>query len=284
MKAVILCGGRGTRLREHTETRPKPMVEIGGRPILWHIMKYYAHFGVRDFVLCLGYLGHVIKDYFLNYQSMNSDVTVELGRVSKLTYHSLPHAEDGWKVTLADTGHDAQTGARVKRVSRYVLGHGTFAMTYGDGVSNVDLNAALRFHRAHGGLATITGVRPPSRYGELIARNGRVAAFSEKPQTGQGMINGGFFLFEPEFLDYIDDDDEGCMLERAPLERCAADGKLFVYEHTDFWQCMDTYRDWQRLEQLWQSGAAPWRVWTDAPPPASRFVSTEEAQREFVHS
>ena len=256
MKAVILCGGRGTRLREHTETRPKPMVEIGGRPILWHIMKIYARFGVTDFVLCLGYLGHVVKDYFLNFQARNSDLTIELGSRRRVKYHSRPTSEDRWTVTLADTGEETQTGARLSRVREY-LDDETFALTYGDGVADIDLDAALAFHRRHGRAATVTGVQPPGRFGELVNERERVVSFSEKPRARSGLINGGFFLLEPRFLDYVADDPE-CVLERAPLERCAQAGELYVYEHRGFWQCVDTYRDWEHLDTRMREGRTPW--------------------------
>ena len=255
VKAVILCGGMGTRLREQTELRPKPMVEVGGIPILVHIMRIYARHGILEFVLCLGYKGEVIKQYFLNYDAMQNDVTIELGKRDKITFHD-KHRDD-WTVTLADTGADSNTGARVKRVARYLDGD-TFAMTYGDGVADVDLHKVLAFHRAHGKKATMTGVRPPSRFGEIDHREGRVLSFNEKPQATQGLINGGFFFFEPSFLDYIDDDSHRA-LEREPLEKCVGDGELQVYEHTGFWQCMDTYRDWEHLEQWWRSGTAPWK-------------------------
>ncbi len=260
MKVMILCGGQGTRLREHTEVRPKPMVEIGGQPILWHIMKLYAHHGFNEFVLCLGYKANLIKEYFLNYQAMRSDFTIDLGKNRSVQYHGSDHDESAWKVTLAFTGENAMTGARVKRAARYLTPGETFAVTYGDGVSDVDLAAALRFHKSHRGLATVTGVRPPSRFGEIQTDGQRVVGFSEKPQTTQGMINGGFFFFEPGFLDYLSDDDN-CILERTPLERCANDGRFSVYEHAGFWHCMDTYRDWEALERQWHSGAAPWKVW-----------------------
>jgi len=259
---MILCGGLGTRLREHTETRPKPMVEVGDRPILWHVMKILAHHGIRDFVLCLGYKGHMIKEYFLNYESRNSDFTIELGRRDSIKFHGETHDEDGWKVTLADTGENAMTGARVKRASRYLLNSDeTFCVTYGDGVTDVDLRAVLQFHRSHTGIATITGVRPPSRFGELRQESGRVVAFSEKPQVSEGMINGGFLFFDREFLDYLSEDSD-CVLEREPLEACAAEGRLFVYEHQGYWQCMDTFRDWQQLDRQWREGDAPWKVWS----------------------
>ena len=260
MKVMILCGGQGTRLREYTELRPKPMVEIGGRPILWHIMKWYDRFGLKDFVLCLGYKAALIKEYFLNYETMNSDFTIQLGRPHRIDLHERTHDEPDWRVTLADTGDKAMTGARIRRAAKY-LGNPreTFCLTYGDGVSDVDLRAALAFHRSHGKLATVTGVRPPGRFGELRTEGSRVAGFAEKSQIGQGLINGGFFFFEPEFLDYLSDDD-ACLLEHEPLERCTADGQLYVYEHTGFWQCMDTARDLELLERLWESGKAPWKT------------------------
>jgi len=261
VKAIILCGGQGTRLREHTEVRPKPMVEVGGRPILWHIMKLYAHHGITEFVLCLGYKGHVIKDYFLNYQAMNSDFTIELGKKNTIQYHGERPDETGWKVTLVETGENSMTGARVARAAKYLgPNSGTFAVTYGDGVSNVDLTKALAFHKKHRRLATVTGVRPPSRFGELRIEGSKVASFAEKPQVGQGLINGGFFFMEPGFLEYVSA-DPSCVLERQPLERCAAEGQLHVYEHPGYWQCMDTFRDWESLEKQWQAGQAPWKVW-----------------------
>lgn len=261
MKAIILCGGQGTRLREHTELRPKPMVEIGGRPILWHIMKLYAHHGIREFILCLGYKASMIKEYFLNYEAMNLDFTVELGKADSIHFHDRKHEESGWSVTLSYTGETTMTGGRILQAARY-LGRkgGTFCVTYGDGVANVDLGAVLAFHRSTGGMATITGVRPPSRFGELEVKGTLVTKFCEKSQVGSGLISGGFFFFEPDFLNYIPQNDD-CFLEREPLERCADDGQLHVYEHTGFWQCMDTYRDWELLERLWQSGKAPWKVW-----------------------
>lgn len=261
MKVMILCGGMGTRLREHTELRPKPMVEVGGRPLLWHIMKIYAHYHFTDFILCLGYKANVIKEYFLNYEAMNLDFTIELGKPDTIRYHGGGHGETGWTVTLAYTGENTKTGARIKRAASY-LGHhpGTFAVTYGDGVANVNLTRVLRFHRAHGKLATVTGVRPPSRFGDLQMDGNRVIDYSEKSQAGQGLISGGFYFFEPGFLDYLSE-DEDCILERKPMKRCAADRQLYAFNHAGFWQCMDTYRDWELLERQWQTDTALWKVW-----------------------
>lgn len=255
---VILCGGLGTRLREETEVRPKPMVEIGGRPILWHIMKGYAVHGFTDFVILLGYKGERIKEYFLNYEAMNNDFTVELGRPESIAYHDA-HQENGWRVTLVDTGYATMTGARVKRAARHLTGD-RFMLTYGDGVSSVDFRRLLDFHREAGTLATVTGVRPSSRFGELLLNGSRVVQFSEKPQTHEGVVNGGFFVFERTALDYLSD-DPACVLEREPLERLAAGGQLSVYRHDGFWQCMDTFRDLQQLNQLWESGEAAWKTW-----------------------
>lgn len=261
MKAIILCGGMGTRLREHTEVRPKPMVEIGGRPILWHIMKLFAYHGITDFILCLGYKGYVIKEYFLNYEAMNSDFTIELGQEKGVHLHGTNHGEDGWRVTLVDTGESTMTGARVLRAAKHLdEKDDQFMVTYGDSLSDLNLNAVLEFHAQHNKMATLTGVRPPSRFGELQYENGRVLAFSEKPAVGQGLINGGFFCFRRGFLDYLSS-DPGCILERDPLEQCAQAGELCVFEHTGYWQCMDTYRDWELLNKQWQNGEAPWKVW-----------------------
>ena len=257
---MILCGGMGTRLREETEVRPKPMVEIGGRPMLWHIMKLYSSFGFSDFILCLGYKGHVIKEYFLNYRTYSTDLTVRLGRPEAVQYHS-SHAEEDWCVTLVETGQAAQTGARVARAGRYVQGE-TFCLTYGDGLGDIDLGALIDFHYKHGKIGTITGVRPPGRFGELqMGTGGCVVEFAEKPQVTEGVINGGFFVFQQEFLkDYLDD-HEDLVLEREPLQRLAKDGQLMVYLHEGFWQPMDTYRELKLLDQLWMNGQAPWKVW-----------------------
>jgi glucose-1-phosphate cytidylyltransferase len=255
MKAIILCGGLGTRMREETEYRPKPMVDIGGRPILWHILKYYAHFDVRDFVLCLGYKGQVIKDYFLNYEAMNADFTMSLGRLSAISYHAA-HEEQDFRVTLADTGANTMTGGRVARVKKYV-GRERFLVTYGDGLTDLDLGAALRFHEAHGKLATVMTVRPSSRFGILdVNKAGRVDAFAEKPQL-EGWVNAGYFIFEPEVFDYLET-SEDCVLERAPLERLSAEGELMAYRHDGFFFAMDTYREYLQLNDMWDTNCAPW--------------------------
>lgn len=263
MKAVILCGGQGTRLREHTDLRPKPMVEIGGRPILWHILKSYSHYGVTDFVLCLGYKANVIKEYFLNYNAMMTDFTVSLGKRSTVDIHEMSSIEENWKITLADTGEDTMTGGRVHRASRYFVSDETFLVTYGDGVSDIDISQLIRFHTSHGKLATLTGVRPPSKFGELQCSGNMVRSFSEKPTGGQSLVNGGFFCFQRDFLRYLSSESD-CVLERDPLEKCARDEQLCVYEHEGFWQCMDTYRDWTILNSMWKSGDAPWKTWNDS--------------------
>lgn len=256
MKVAILAGGLGTRLREETEYRPKPMVEIGGRPILWHIMKIYASHGFIEFVICLGYKGDIIRDYFLNYETHNRDFTVTLG--SGLSGIHNEHRECGWRVTLAETGEKTLTGGRIKRIAPY-LKDGTFMATYGDGVADIDFNRLLECHRRHGKLATVTAVRPSSRYGELLIEDGAVTIFREKPQVHEGWINGGFFVFEPSVLDWIGGDDES--LEQGLLSRLADRGQLGVYRHGGFWQCMDTHREMQVLNDMWRAGKAPWYVW-----------------------
>ncbi|MDD4941843.1 MAG: glucose-1-phosphate cytidylyltransferase [Candidatus Omnitrophica bacterium] len=255
---VILCGGRGTRLKEETDFKPKPMVEIGGRPILWHIMKRYAYYGFKDFVLALGYKGDMIKEYFLNYEAMNNDFTVTLGKKHTVTFHT-NHREKDWSVTLVDTGEDAMTGARVKRIEKYIK-NDAFMLTYGDGVSDIDLKALYAFHLSKRTIGTVSAVRPSSRFGEIIVKNSLAVRFNEKPQTTEGLVNGGFFVFDKSFFTYISD-DKNCYLEREPLERLAADGQLAVNIHKGFWQCMDTQRELDLLVQLWAGGNAPWKVW-----------------------
>ncbi|MGI8497666.1 MAG: glucose-1-phosphate cytidylyltransferase [Gemmatimonadaceae bacterium] len=255
MKTVILAGGLGTRLGDETGTKPKPMVGIGGRPILWHIMQIYAAYGFNEFVLALGHRSEVIKRFFLDYYHLRNSLTVDLAS-NQVTVRS---AEcENWLVHLCDTGLDAQTGGRLKRLSSFVS-DGTFMMTYGDGVADVNVRELLAFHRRHGRLATITAVRPPARFGSLTFDGDLVTDFSEKPQVGEGWINGGFFVLEPAVLDYIEADDTP--FERAPLERLAADGQLAAYRHDAFWQCMDTMRDVRLLDSLCERGRPPWQVW-----------------------
>ena len=267
---VILCGGRGSRFQEETQFRPKPMIEIGGRPILWHIMKQYNHYGFRRFILCLGYLGETVRQFFLTYRTCYLNLTMDLG-TDNIEIHAtdgLPElaSETGWVVSLIDTGRGAMTGARVKRIEPWIdTEH--FALTYGDGLIDMDLARALEYHVAHGRLGTVAGVPPPGRFGELVLPGGDVggpvvpvAEFSEKPQTRLGSINGGYFFFKRRFLNYLSSED-GCVLEKEPLERLASDGQLMAVRHDGFWQCMDTQRDRNYLESLWREGRAPWRVW-----------------------
>jgi glucose-1-phosphate cytidylyltransferase len=258
MKVGILAGGMGTRLVEETEVRPKPMVEIGGEPILWHIMRHYAHYGLKDFVVALGYKGVYIKRFFVDYCSLTSDLTVDLQQ-GTVTNHG--GVRNDWRVELVDTGLYTQTGGRIKRLEPY-LGNETFMLTWGDGLSDVDLHKLLAFHRSHGRLATMTAVRPPARFGHLELEGEEVAEFSEKPQTGEGWINGAYFVLEPGVFDYIDADD--IHFEREPLERLAKDRQLMAYCHYSFWQCMDTIRDKQLLQRLWDTGQAPWAIWDEA--------------------
>ncbi|MCD4777567.1 MAG: glucose-1-phosphate cytidylyltransferase [Desulfobacterales bacterium] len=255
MKVAILAGGHGTRLAEETAVRPKPMVEIGGKPILWHIMMIYAHYGFKDFVIALGYKGVMIKKYMIDYCALSSDLTVDL-KNGDITFHEGNRLD--WKVQLIDTGLHTMTGGRIKRLASYI-GNETFMLTWGDGVSNINLNDLLKFHRSHGKLATMTAVRPPARYGHLEFDGKRVAEFSEKPQTGEGWINGAFFVIEPKVFDYIEGDDT--QWEKEPLERLAKDGELMAYRHSSFWQCMDTLREKHILEKYWHSGNAPWKIW-----------------------
>ncbi len=257
MKVVILCGGLGTRLREETEFRPKPMVPVGNRPILWHIMKMYAHHGHKDFILCLGYKGEIIKDYFRNYHWNTSDVTLRLGAKPEVTYHT-HHEEENWSVTLLDTGSETQTGGRLRRALPYIDSD-TFLATYGDGVTDSNINESIAFHRQHGGLATITGVRLAARFGDLTVDKTRITAFKEKAEDESHYINGGFFVFNKRVGDYLEND--ATILEQAPFARMAAAGQMHAFMHSGFWQCMDTYREQQMLEKMYAGGRAPWRVW-----------------------
>ncbi len=257
MQTVILCGGKGTRLREETEFRPKPMVAIGDRPILWHIMKRYASYGHEDFVLALGYKAEFIREYFLNYDANNSDLMVEIG-TKRVDHLGRTHGEDRWKVWLADTGAETATGGRVKIAGKHIKGP-TFMATYGDGVADIDVDSLLKFHRAHGRLATVTAVRPSSRYGELSFEGGTVQTFQEKPQVREGWINGGFFVFQREVLDLIGGADDA--LEGGLLKKLTEMRQLEAYKHPGFWQCMDTYREMEMLNEVWRSGRAPWKNW-----------------------
>lgn len=257
MKVVILCGGQGTRLREETEYRPKPLVDVGGYPILWHIMKGCSTFQLNEFVLCLGYKGQMIKEYFLSYEAMNSDFTVNLGRASSIVHHG-QHNEQDFKVTLADTGQETMTGGRVARIRKYI-GDEPFIVTYGDGLSDVNLSDLLSFHRAHGKIASVTAVAPPSRYGVLqIGGDGLVQRFLEKPKQ-ESRVSAGFFVFNPEIFDYLGGDD--CIMEYEPLTKLAAEGQLMAYQHNGFFYAMDTYREYVVLNEMWDSGKAPWKVW-----------------------
>jgi glucose-1-phosphate cytidylyltransferase len=257
VKVVVLCGGLGTRLREETEFRPKPMVEIGGRPILWHIMKIYAHCGFREFVLCLGYRGNMIKEYFLNYEAMNNDFTICLGCDSRIHYKGT-HSEQGFQVTLAETGLNTMTGGRVRRVRKYI-DEETFLLSYGDGLADIDIKKLLAFHKEHGKIATVTTVTPISRFGIVELSDSRqVLKFREKPRTDT-FASAGFFVFQREVFDYLSGDE--CILEREPLQRLAAEGQLMAYQHDGFFHMMDTYREYEHLNHLWSLGNAPWRVW-----------------------
>ncbi len=255
MKVVILAGGLGTRMQDDTAVRPKPMVEIGGYPILWHIMHLYASYGFKEFVVALGYKGEVIKDYFLNYKALRNDFCIDLGTGDLTIYDG--NCED-WKIHVIDTGANTQTGGRIKRLSRWLMNE-PFMLTYGDGVADIEIPRLLKDHQEHGQLATVTAVRPPSRFGDIVFDGERVQSFHEKPQVGEGWINGGFFVLEPEALDYIAGDETGW--ENEPLHNLAYDGQLAAYRHDGFWQCMDTIREKQLLENLWNTGKAPWKVW-----------------------
>lgn len=255
MKAVILAGGLGTRISEETTTRPKPMIEIGGKPVLWHLLKTYSHHGISDFIICLGYKGYVIKEYFANYFLHMSDVTFDLSTNKMEVHHKNAEA---WRITLIDTGDQTQTGGRLKRVAAY-LDKETFCFTYGDGLADIDIKAEIKFHANKGYLATMCAVRPPGRFGAIDIKDNRITRFQEKPSGDGSWISGGFFVLEPGVLDYIKDDTT--VWEREPLETLARDGQISAYIHQGFWQPMDTLRDKMKLEELWQSGRAPWKVW-----------------------
>lgn len=258
MKTVILCGGYGTRIRDVADNIPKPMVPIGRYPIMWHIMKYYASYGHNEFVLCLGHKGQVIKDFFLNYAAHTTDLTIRLGQRESVKFHT-EHDESDWEVTLAETGLNAMTGARIRRIQKYVDGE-DFMLTYGDGVGDVDLDALLAFHREHGKILTVTGVRPPGRFGEVVSEQGQVVEFNEKPQAAGGLISGGFFVARPELFDYLAN-REDLVFEQDPMRKLVADGELMLFKHDGFWQPMDTSREYQILNQLNDEGKAPWIRW-----------------------
>lgn len=257
-KVVILCGGRGSRLNEETDVTPKPLVEVGGRPILWHIMKIYSAYGFNEFVLCLGYKGACIKEYFYNYHALMNDFTIHLGGQEKISYHNRSEECD-WKVTLVDTGFSALKGARIKKIEPFIDSD-YFLLTYGDGVADIDINSLLRFHRKHGKICTLTGVRPPSRFGDLVCEKGVVKSFTEKAQASGGLINGGFFVCNRKIFDYLSLDDS-CDLEKGALEDLAKRRQLMVYQHKGNWECMDTIREKEHLNELWNTGNAFWRIW-----------------------
>jgi len=260
MKAVILCGGQGTRLRDITELLPKPMVAIGDRPILWHIMKIYAHYGIKEFVLCLGYKGWKIKEFFLNFRAMTHDCTITLGNHESIEFHDAT-AEADWKVTLAETGDDTMTGARLWKVRRHLENDELFCLTYGDGVANVNIRDLIEFHKANGKIGTLTGVRPPSRFGEMVVHDDLILNFNEKPNVAEGWINGGFMVFDAKKVwDYFWPGDS-LVLEREPLPAMVKDKQLSVYRHEGFWLGMDTLREYTILSDLWSKGKAPWKVW-----------------------
>ncbi len=259
-KVAILCGGSGTRIRDVSELVPKPMLPIGNMPILWHIMKIYSHYGINEFVLALGYKGWKIKEFFMNYKAMTQDVTIEFDGKESFNFHDEVIERD-WKVTLAETGEKAMTGARLWKMRKYLEGDGNFALTYGDGVANVDIQKLIEFHKSHGKIGTITGARPSSRFGELMLEDSLITSFNEKPNVSEGWINGGFMVFDAKRIwDYLWPDDN-LSLEKEPLSSLAKDRNLAGYKHDGFWQCMDTMREYEQLNELWQSGKAPWKVW-----------------------
>ncbi len=261
LKAVILCGGQGTRIREASELVPKPMLRLGDKPIVWHIMKSYAQHGVREFVLCLGYKGWVIKEFFLNYRAMTSDLTVTLGKQDSVQFEKA-HEEEDWSVTLAETGEETMTGGRVTAVRRYVENDDLFCLTYGDGVSDVNITELIAFHKKSGKAATVTAVRPPGRFGEMQIEDSRVREFNEKPQTSEGFINGGFLVCDSKKIWSYLGKGAKSVLEREPMQKLAADGELAAFKHTGFWQPMDTLREYTLLNDLWAAGKAPWKTWS----------------------
>jgi glucose-1-phosphate cytidylyltransferase len=261
MKTVILCGGMGTRIRDVNENIPKPMIPIGRQPVLWHIMKTYSAAGFNEFILCLGYKGQVIKEFFLNYYTMVNDITIDLSTPNAIEYHD-GNSRENWKVTLADTGVDTMTGARVARVKEYLGNDENFMLTYGDGLADIDIKNLVEFHKSHGKMVTVTGVHPAARFGEMeLSKDNMIKSFAEKPQVSEGRINGGFFVVRREFIDQYLSEDSDLILEQFPLSQCAKDGELVSFNHDSFWQPMDTYREYQILNKLWAEGKAPWKVW-----------------------
>lgn len=260
MKVVILAGGYGTRIKDVSEDIPKPMIPIGSYPIIWHIMKYYSSFGHNEFIICLGYKGYVIKDYFLNYESYTRDFTIELGKNNNVTFHNT-HTEYNWKITMANTGLDSMTGSRISKISHFIDKDEDFMLTYGDGVGNVNIDNLLKFHKNHGKILTVTGVRPPGRFGELVYdSNNKVKSFNEKPQTSEGRISGGFFVANSKIFDYLNEDNN-LVFEKEPIENLVKSDNLMVFEHNDFWQPMDTSREFHYLNNLYNSKNAPWVIW-----------------------
>lgn len=258
MKVVILCGGYGTRIRDVAENIPKPMIPIGNKPILWHIMNYYAGFGFKEFILCLGYKSEIIKDFFINYDTNTTDITITLGGRKSIVYHNKSKCD--WEITLAETGLNAMTGARIKRIQKYIEGDENFMLTYGDGVGNINIDALVKFHKSHNKILTVTGVRPPGRFGELMNdKNGKVLEFNEKPQATGGRISGGYFVCRKEIFSYLKDQDS-LVFEKEPMKKLVEDQQLMVYEHDDFWQPMDTARDYNLLNDLYIKGEAPWII------------------------
>lgn len=261
MKTVILCGGMGSRIRDVNENIPKPMIPIGRQPILWHIMKIYSAYGFNEFILCTGYKGQVIKEYFLNYYTMVNDITIDLSAPNVIKYHDSDSREN-WIVTVADTGVDTMTGARVARIKEYLDNDENFMLTYGDGLADIDIDDLVKFHKSHGKMVTVTGVHPASRFGEMeLSEDGRVRSFAEKPQVSEGRINGGFFVMHKDFIDSYLTENPDLILEQKPLSQCAKDGELISTNHDGYWQPMDTYREYQILNKLWAEGNAPWKVW-----------------------
>jgi len=277
LKAVILCGGQGTRIRSVDELLPKPMLPIGDRPIVWHIMKTFAHYGVEEFVLCLGYKSWLFKEWFLNYRSMLADVTLDLSRPGQVLLHNGPRPEP-WRVTLAETGTDTMTGGRLSAVRRHLQGVDLFLLTYGDGVADVDVGKLIEFHKSHGKIATVTAMRPPSRFGEMVIEDQRVTCFTEKPQVREGTVNGGYFVLDGQRIwDFVPNDPTS-IFERGPLQALSGAGELAAYDHPGFWQPMDTPREYRELNELWDTGRAPWKVWSSGSAAPEADVTEENSE------